>query len=79
MTPAERAPSAKSTMRLETDNDQLRRFYREDLMGDHYDPPGIEFHDSGISQEVADEVAHAVADDVDGISLYEPTATDNTE
>ncbi|PCR89322.1 hypothetical protein [Natrinema ejinorense] len=59
-------------MRLQTDNQQLREFYREELIGDHYDPPGIEFYDSGISQEVVQEVAEAVADAVDGISLYDP-------
>lgn len=59
-------------MRLQTDNQQLRWFYREDLMGDHYDPPGIEFYDTGTSQEVVQEVAEAVADTVGGISLYDP-------
>lgn len=53
-------------MYIETDNDQLQRLYREDLMGDHYDPPGIEF--KGGTANVVEEVGEALVEHYDSIT-----------
>jgi len=54
-------------MRLTTTNPALRALYDEDLMGDHYDAPGITFHSTGTSQEVAEVVGERLIEHYDDI------------
>jgi len=39
-------------MYIETTNEQLQALYDAELMGDHYDPPGVEFSSNGVAQVV---------------------------
>lgn len=63
-------------MRVETTNPSLRRLYNEDLMGEHYDPPGVTFAKTGTSQELVAEVAERLVDHYDDIRPY---TADDTE
>jgi hypothetical protein len=57
-------------MWIQTTNDALQALYREDLMGDHYDPPGVEFGASGTANVVA-EVGEALCEHIDDIEPME--------
>lgn len=60
-------------MWIQTDNDQLQAFYRADLMGDHYDPPGVEFTSGGKAQ-VVEAVGERLVESYDHISSIESNA-----
>jgi hypothetical protein len=60
-------------MYIQTSNQQLQSLYREDLMGDHYDPPGVEFAATGTAQ-VNREVGERLVEHYDSITELE---TDN--
>jgi len=54
-------------MFIQTSNQQLQRLYDEDLMGDHYDPPGIDFQ--GGTANVVQEVGEALVEQYDSITV----------
>jgi hypothetical protein len=54
-------------MYIETSNDQLQSLYDKDLMGDHYDPPGVEFSTNGVAN-VVEEVGERLVEHYDDIS-----------
>ena len=56
-------------MYITTDNEQLQALYDEQLMGDHYDPPGVEFR--GGTAQVVEEVGERLAEAYDGIAVKE--------
>jgi hypothetical protein len=53
-------------MYIETDNDALQALYDEALMGDEYDPPGIEFSETGVAQ-VKEAVGERLVEQFDDI------------
>jgi hypothetical protein len=57
-------------MRVTTTNPALRARYDREIMGEHYDPPGVRFHATGTSQEVVDEVAERMLEEYDDIEPY---------
>lgn len=57
-------------MYIKTDNEQLQALYREDLMGDHYDPPGVEFSETGTAQ-VVEDVGERLVEEYDSIAAKE--------
>jgi len=60
-------------MYIQTSNQQLQSLYNEDLMGDDYDPPGVEFAETGTAQ-VTQEVGERLVEHYDSITVKE---TDN--
>lgn len=48
-------------MRIQNDNPATRFLYDAALMGEHYDPPGIEFSADGVARVKA-SVGEALAD-----------------
>ena len=64
-------------MRIKNENTATRRLYNEALMGEHYDPPGIEFSAAGIAR-VKREVGEALvqSDDYPLISAVDDGDTD---
>jgi hypothetical protein len=58
-------------MRVKTTNAALRALYDGDLMGVHYDPPGVRFHNTGTSQEISREVGERLVEHYGDIEPYE--------
>jgi hypothetical protein len=57
-------------MRIKTTNPALRALYDEEIMGEHYDPPGVEFASTGTAQVLA-EVGERVVEHYDDIEPLE--------
>lgn len=71
-------------MRVRTTNTGLSRLYNEDLMGDVYDPPGIEFgppkaEGYRISQEIRKPIAEALVSHYEDIEVHDPSSDDSDE
>lgn len=62
-------------MYITTTNDALKTLYREDLMGDEYDPPGVEFSGSNVAQ-VTESVGERLVEEHDDIERKQSTETD---
>lgn len=54
-------------MWIETDNPACQALYDAALMGEHYEPPGVEFAATGTAQVVA-EVGERLVEHYDDIS-----------
>jgi len=54
-------------MYIQTTNPALKQLYREDIMGEDYQPPGITFHDNGTAQ-VTQEVGLALVEEYESIT-----------
>lgn len=57
-------------MYIQTSNEQLRALYRADLMGDEYDPPGVEFSTTGTAQ-VTETIGQRLVEQYDSITVKE--------
>jgi hypothetical protein len=55
-------------MYIETSNQALQSLYDADLMGDQYDPPGVEFSATGVAQ-VTQEVGERLVERYDTITV----------
>jgi len=55
-------------MYIETSNQALQSLYDSDLMGDQYDPPGVEFSATGVAQ-VTQEVGERLVERYDTITV----------
>jgi len=55
-------------MHIETSNQALQSLYDADLMGDQYDPPGVEFSATGVAQ-VTQEVGERLVERYDTITV----------
>jgi len=55
-------------MYIETSNKALQSLYDADLMGDQYDPPGVEFSATGVAQ-VTQEVGERLVERYDTITV----------
>lgn len=52
-------------MYIKSENPHLRYLYDEELMGDHYEPPGIEFSEDKRVANVVEEVGTALVESDD--------------